>query len=57
LEGNQKVLLSLGAIAPYKGLEYLVLSLTELRKQHNDLKLLIAGALKIIVAYHIGKIL
>jgi glycosyltransferase involved in cell wall biosynthesis len=46
LKVNEKVLLSFGAIAPYKGLEYLILSLVDLTKKYINIKLIIAGSIK-----------
>lgn len=43
LKGNDKVLLFFGRIAPYKGLEYLMLALVKLKEKYNDLRLIIAG--------------
>lgn len=43
LEGNEKAILFFGNIEPYKGLEYLVLSLSKLKEKHNDFRLIIAG--------------
>ena len=47
LPSQDKVLLFFGNIAPYKGLEFLVLSLISLRKRFKDLKLIIAGRVKV----------
>ncbi len=45
-EGNQKVILFFGNIAPYKGLEYLISSLVHLRDTLNDFKVIVAGRIK-----------
>lgn len=46
LRDNDKILLFFGNIAPYKGLEYLIRALANLREQYVDLKLIIAGRIK-----------
>jgi glycosyltransferase involved in cell wall biosynthesis len=46
LRPDERVLLAYGAIAPYKGLEYLVEALTYLRRDGVRYRLLIAGGLK-----------
>lgn len=43
---HDKVILFFGNIAPYKGLEYLLLALVHLKEQWNDFKLIIAGRIK-----------
>lgn len=43
LNFNQKILLFFGYIAPYKGLKYLVLALSHLKKIDTDIRLIIAG--------------
>lgn len=43
LNGSEKVLLFFGNIAPYKGLKHLVLALVELKRNMNDIKLIITG--------------
>lgn len=45
LEGK-KVLLFFGNIAPYKGLEDLILALVHLKKELHDFKLIVAGRIK-----------
>jgi glycosyltransferase involved in cell wall biosynthesis len=47
VENFQKTMLFFGNIAPYKGLEYLILALSKLIYKYNDLKLIIAGRVKI----------
>ena len=46
LNERQKTLLFFGNIAPYKGIEYLILSLSNLKEIYHDLKLVIAGRIK-----------
>jgi D-inositol-3-phosphate glycosyltransferase len=46
LSSEAKVMLCFGNIAPYKGLEYAVEALAELRKMDSSYRLIIAGALK-----------
>jgi len=43
LKDNEKVILFFGNIAPYKGLEYLLLAIANLKKKYTDFKLIIAG--------------
>jgi D-inositol-3-phosphate glycosyltransferase len=47
LRDDEKILLFFGNIAPYKGLEYLVLALVHLKNTFKDLKLVIAGRIKV----------
>ncbi|MGD0098823.1 MAG: glycosyltransferase family 4 protein [Acidobacteriota bacterium] len=47
LSNQDKILLFFGNIAPYKGLEFLILSLVNLRERYKDLKLIIAGRIKV----------
>lgn len=51
LNGDEKVLLFFGNIAPYKGLKYLILALVDLRKKFKDLRLIIAGRINSHEAY------
>jgi D-inositol-3-phosphate glycosyltransferase len=46
LRPSEKTLLFFGQIAPYKGLEYLVAAISELAKQEENLRLVIAGRIK-----------
>jgi glycosyltransferase involved in cell wall biosynthesis len=46
LRSDERVLLAFGAIAPYKGLEYLVEALTYLPKDGGRYRVIIAGGLK-----------
>lgn len=46
LNETQKTLLFFGNIAPYKGLEYLILALPHLKEKFHDIVLLIAGCIK-----------
>ncbi|MBE3086980.1 MAG: glycosyltransferase family 4 protein, partial [Bacteroidetes bacterium] len=46
LSTHDKILLFFGNIAPYKGLEFLIRSLVNLRERYKDLKLIIAGRIK-----------
>ena len=46
LQDVDKILLFFGNIAPYKGLEYLILALADLKEKYTDLKLIIAGRIK-----------
>jgi D-inositol-3-phosphate glycosyltransferase len=46
LSNKEKIILFFGNIAPYKGLEYLVLALSQLKKKYNELILIIAGRIK-----------
>jgi glycosyltransferase involved in cell wall biosynthesis len=46
LTQTQKALLFFGNIAPYKGLEYAVLALAQLRTKWPDVRLIIAGRIK-----------
>lgn len=46
LQGQDKVLLFFGLIAPYKGLEFLLYALDHLRKSDPTFKLIIAGQVK-----------
>ena len=46
LNNSDKVLLFFGNIAPYKGLENLLLSLVELKYDYEDIKIIIAGRIK-----------
>jgi len=50
-EGNEKIILFFGNIAPYKGLKYLILALVNLKQEHNDCRLIIAGQIKNCEAY------
>ncbi len=43
VRADEKTVLFFGQIAPYKGLEYLVAAMAELRKRRTDLRLIIAG--------------
>jgi glycosyltransferase involved in cell wall biosynthesis len=43
---STKVILFFGNIAPYKGLEYLLLALADLKTDFKDIKLIIAGRVK-----------
>ena len=45
LKDNEKVILFFGNIAPYKGLEYLLLAIANLKKKYTDFKLIIAGSM------------
>jgi glycosyltransferase involved in cell wall biosynthesis len=45
LPGDGKIVLAFGAIRPYKGLHELIAALAELRRQHADARLVIAGPL------------
>lgn len=45
-EGNEKIILYFGKIAPYKGLEYLISALVNLKEKFSDFKLIIAGQIK-----------
>jgi glycosyltransferase involved in cell wall biosynthesis len=47
LHNNTKVLLFFGNIAPYKGIEYLFFALDNLKTNYSDLKLVIAGRIKV----------
>lgn len=47
LKDNDKYLLFFGNIAPYKGLEYLILAFAHLREISGDIKLIIAGRIKV----------
>lgn len=51
---NEKIMLFFGQIAPYKGLEYLVASFTELLKEDRSYRLIIAGKPKRSDAYWKG---
>jgi glycosyltransferase involved in cell wall biosynthesis len=44
---EEKALLFFGNIAQYKGLEYLILALAQLKKTVKDIKLIIAGRIKV----------
>jgi len=46
LGDNEKIILFFGNIAPYKGLEYLILALVKIREKHCNFKLIIAGRIK-----------
>ena len=46
LDNSEKVLLFFGNIAPYKGLENLLLSLVELKYYYDNIKIIIAGRIK-----------
>jgi len=46
LKGGEKVILFFGIITPYKGLEYLLLALVNLKEKYNDLRLIIAGKIE-----------
>lgn len=46
LEANHKILLFFGNIAPYKGLEYVILALANLSKSDHTFRLIIAGRIK-----------
>jgi D-inositol-3-phosphate glycosyltransferase len=46
LRNDEKVILFLGNIAPYKGLEFLILALAHLKEKNYEIKLLIAGRIK-----------
>ncbi len=43
LRNREKAILFFGNIAPYKGLEYLLVAFADLLKQHQDIRLIIAG--------------
>ena len=43
IRDGQKAILFFGNIAPYKGLEYLISAFQQLRIQHDDFRLIIAG--------------
>ena len=47
LDDNDKTLLFFGNIAPYKGLEYLILALANVNATYKDFKLIIAGRIKV----------
>jgi glycosyltransferase involved in cell wall biosynthesis len=51
LDTREKILLFFGNIAPYKGLEYLILALADLKKTYDDFKLIISGRIKNCEAY------
>jgi len=51
VDGNKKVILFFGNIAPYKGLEYLILALVHLKEKNNNFRLIIAGRIKGSEAY------
>lgn len=51
LEGVDKIILFFGNIAPYKGLEYLILALVDLKEKYDDFRLIIAGRIKDCEAY------
>lgn len=46
LDPGEKTLLFFGQIAPYKGLEYLISAMSELAKEEENLRLVIAGRIK-----------
>lgn len=46
LESKHKVVLFFGQIAPYKGLDCLILALKRLNTLHDDIRLIIAGGIK-----------
>ena len=46
LDPGEKILLFFGQIAPYKGLEYLIAAMSELVKEEENLRLVIAGRIK-----------
>ena len=46
LNDSQKVLLYFGQIAPYKGLEYLILALVKEKAKNNNYRLIIAGRIR-----------
>jgi glycosyltransferase involved in cell wall biosynthesis len=47
LEHVEKNILFFGNIAPYKGLEYLIRALAHLKREYKDIKLIIAGRIKV----------
>ncbi len=51
LQADDKVIIFFGNILPYKGLEYLLLALSELRKKHQNMKLIIAGRINKDTSY------
>jgi len=46
LRNNEKIFLFFGRIAAYKGLEYIVQALANLKEKHHDLRLIIAGKIQ-----------
>lgn len=46
LKDGEKVILSFGYITPYKGLEYLVLAMSALKKKLGQIRLIIVGRIK-----------
>jgi glycosyltransferase involved in cell wall biosynthesis len=46
LDLGEKILLFFGQIAPYKGLDYLIAAISELAKEEENLRLVIAGRIK-----------
>ena len=46
LENYEKIILFFGYIAPYKGLDTLILSLVNLREKYKDMKLIVAGEVR-----------
>ncbi len=51
LQPDDKVIIFFGNILPYKGLEYLLLALKELRRSHQNMKLIIAGRINKDTSY------
>ena len=46
IENGRKVILFFGNIAPYKGLEYLIEAMSQLKGKMDDVKLIVAGRIK-----------
>jgi len=53
LQPDDKTMLFFGNIAPYKGLEYIIMALGELKEKYPSLKLMIAGRIKECNSYWI----
>lgn len=46
LRDKEKIILFFGNIAPYKGLEYLLMAIVHVKEKHDDFKLVIVGRIK-----------